>query len=265
MEAAASGTASLPYPAPGAASVARTRLGAALASAMVLAGLITGLVIGLRPPPADRRPTALATITLAPATPRPEPTPARIPPVHRPDRPPAPREAPAPPAARSQALPAAAPPPPVVLVVPAIPAARLAGAGAEADNGAAAAGPGSGAGGAGAGRGGGGTGGAGTGAAPAIRARQLRGHLSPRDVPDGLIPAGGSVTVGVRFTVTPAGRASACRVIRSSGTAAIDALPCPLLEARYRFRPARDRTGQPTSEIIEETHTWFEPDQQRDP
>lgn len=231
----------------------------------MLAGLIAGLVIGLRPPPADRRPPALATITLAAPAPRPAPTPVRLARTRRPDRPPAPREAPAPPAARSRALPLAVPPPPVVLVVPVIPAARLAGAGAEADNGAASAGPGSGAGGAGAGRGGGGTGGAGTGEQPAVRARQVRGHLSPRDVPDGLIPPGGSVTVGVRFTVTPAGRASACRVIHSSGTAAIDAVPCPLLEARYRFRPARDRTGQPTSEIIEETHTWFEPDRQGGP
>lgn len=232
----------------------RDRAMAAVASAAILAGLAAVLVVGLRPPAVSRAIGRLIAVSFAPVS-----SPPRVPPPPPALRTAAPRERPAPTAALRQTSQVIAPTPPVVLVVPPIPSALVAGTGQAAQSGAATAGTGSGGGDAGNGSGGGGSGGAGDGSGLAARAHQTRGRLSPRDVPDGLIQPGGSVSVGVRFTVQPDGRAVRCSVTRSSGNPAIDAVPCPLIESRYRFRPARDRSQTPVPEIIDETHTWFEP------
>jgi periplasmic protein TonB len=52
------------------------------------------------------------------------------------------------------------------------------------------------------------------------------------------------------------GRATGCRPVRSSGFPRIDALACRLIERRYVFRPALNRTGRPVRSIVEENHTW---------
>jgi protein TonB len=118
---------------------------------------------------------------------------------------------------------------------------------------------GSGIGGAGSGHGTGEGTGSGTGNGPALHARQTHGHLSPGDVPDGVLPPGGSAAVAVRYVVGTDGRVSGCTVTAPSGIAQVDAVPCPLIERRFRFRPARDAVGQAVPETINETHTWFEP------
>lgn len=232
------------------------RATAAAASAAIILALGAMLVIGLRPPALSSAIGRLIAVSFTP-----DPPPRRDPPPHPPPSTPAAASStpPAPATARSQASPVVAPTPPVVLVMPPVPSAPMAGTGQAAQSGAASAGAGSGAGGAGDGSGGGGTGGVGTGSGLASRAHQTRGRLSPRDVPDGLIPPGGSAAVGVRFTVQPDGRATRCSVTQSSGNPAIDAVPCPLIESRYRFRPARDRSRNAVAETIDETHTWFEP------
>ncbi|WP_265571414.1 energy transducer TonB [Sphingomicrobium nitratireducens] len=56
--------------------------------------------------------------------------------------------------------------------------------------------------------------------------------------------------VFARFWVDTNGRASQCRIDRSSGNPAIDAETCRLVETRVRFRPATDASGKPYG-------TWY--------
>lgn len=225
----------------------RERAIAALASALILAGLVIALLVGLAPPGwRAPRPQALVAIALRPPE-RERPPPVRPAPVTR---------APEAPGSRGLSLaapaPAAALPLPTIVIVPVLAPAGE----AAADTGTG----GNGAGGSGSGSGSGFGRGSGAGAPPAVHACQTHGHLSPGDVPDGVLPPGGSAGVGVRYVVGTDGRVSDCTVTRPSGMAAIDAVPCPLIERRFRFRPARDTTGQAVPETIEETHTWFEPE-----
>lgn len=54
-------------------------------------------------------------------------------------------------------------------------------------------------------------------------------------------------TVGVRVTVTPEGRATACSVTKSSGHDILDTAACKAVERYSRFEPALDDAGNPTS------------------
>jgi len=102
-------------------------------------------------------------------------------------------------------------------------------------------GTGTGSGGSGSGSGGGGTGG--TEIRPTVVDQT---KLTMRDYPPGAVrawPRNGRVFVAVRVQLD--GRATDCKVNRSSGNSAIDADTCRLVEAKVRFNPARDRQGRP--------------------
>lgn len=60
-------------------------------------------------------------------------------------------------------------------------------------------------------------------------------------------------SVGISIRVTPDGRATNCRVVRSSGNSAADSLMCQLTEQYVRFRPALDPQGRPVAQDV----TWF--------
>lgn len=111
-------------------------------------------------------------------------------------------------------------------------------------------GPGTGAGGTGTGTGSGGSGrgtGGGGGGGEGIRATIIPSTmLTGRDYPPGAIrawPRNARVFVAVRVQLD--GRATDCKINRSSGNSAIDADTCRLLEAKARFNPARDDQGRP--------------------
>lgn len=63
-------------------------------------------------------------------------------------------------------------------------------------------------------------------------------------------------TVTVRFTVQPNGRVSGCRAAVSSGSTALDARTCQLVEQRLRFRPALDWQGRAIPYETRATYTW---------
>ena len=88
---------------------------------------------------------------------------------------------------------------------------------------------------------------------------QIRGRISDRDYPHELSDAGVSGTVGVRYRVGVDGHVSDCRITHSSGSGALDALTCGLIEKRFRFRPARDGSGRPVPSVIVENHSWIIP------
>lgn len=154
-----------------------------------------------------------------------------------------------------------APPVTPLIVPPPVVTAPAADTGSAAQTGASPLpGPGRGAGSYGDGLGGGGTGGEGdgTGDGEAVQGpRRVAGRMAFGDLPEGILAEGEEASVRVIFTVLPGGSATACRVDRSSGYPAIDALTCRLIESRFRYRPARDRAGRPVRAMVRETHTWY--------
>lgn len=152
-----------------------------------------------------------------------------------------------------------APTPRVVLERPSpVIAALLPGVGSEARTGASTqigSGPGSGGegNGAGSGRSGSGAGGGGI----LARAQWVSGGMRNSDYPRAAGRAGIGGAVVTRFTVGTDGRASGCKVTRSSGTAELDATTCRLIEQRFRYRPARDLEGRPISDVMGWKQTWW--------
>lgn len=165
-----------------------------------------------------------------------------------------------PPNIRSKPSPVAAPPPKVVLKVPPpVVAAPDPAAGSDRSAGAAeVAGPGTGAGGegtgTGSGRAGSGTGGGGI----ATRPQYLEGRIVNADFPRALERKKGAArTVLAHFTVRADGRVSGCKVVKSSGDGELDAATCRLIEARFRYAPARDRQGQAVADVMGWKQVWW--------
>lgn len=217
---------------------------AASASLLLVAALAIALILGLRGRAGEAGRPLSPAILLSPE-PRPSPSP-----------PPAPRVRPhgeARPAAVRPEAPAAAPPAPPLPMIVLVPPAPVAAVVAPA-TGVLAGTAGDGAGAAGDGRGGGG--GADVGRAGARAAIQIAGRLSAHDLPHDALPPGGSLSVGVAYTVGADGRVRDCTVPASSGLPEVDALVCRLLERRFRYRPARDAAGDPVASAVRETHSW---------
>ena len=83
--------------------------------------------------------------------------------------------------------------------------------------------------------------------------------VSVDDYPAAARAQGLGGTTRVLLEVAPMGRVTACRVLDSSGTAALDAATCRLLSSRSRFRPAMDNTGAPVTANFETSITWTPP------
>jgi len=152
---------------------------------------------------------------------------------------------------RSQATPVVAPKPPIQLPIPPpMPVTQTPNSGSDRTQGASnVVGPGTGAGGVGTGTGSGGsgtgTGGGGSGGI-ATRPTLITPKLGRRHYPDEVFrywPRGAAVFI--QFRVQVDGRATDCKINRSSGVAAIDQWTCRLAETHLRFRPAADERGRP--------------------
>lgn len=151
----------------------------------------------------------------------------------------------------SKATPVVAPKPRVIVpATPPIVATPTPNTGAAPTQGASPVpGPGTGAGGSGTGTGSGGSGSGTGGGGGGIETRPTvveSTKLSLRDYPPGAArawPRGGRVLIAVRVQLD--GRATDCKINRTSGNRAIDADTCRLVEAKVRFIPARDAQGRP--------------------
>jgi protein TonB len=108
----------------------------------------------------------------------------------------------------------------------------------------------------GSGSGGSGTGGGGGGTRPAER---IAGALANRDYPRSALRARAQGSVSVRYTVLPDGRVGDCRIMRSSGHLDLDETTCRLIERRFRYRPALDRSGRPTTATEHKSYDWYLP------
>lgn len=106
--------------------------------------------------------------------------------------------------------------------------------------------------GSGGGQGGNGSGGGGGGGDLEL----LSGEILPSDYPRRLAKAGIGGTVHMRCTVLATGRVARCAVTRSSGVPELDAITPRLIEQRFVYRPARDRSGRPVQDDIDVDWTW---------
>jgi len=237
----------------------RDRLTAGAGVVLLEAALGYALITGLHVVRGLPAPDALQVIGIVPTPPPPPPKP-KPPPKPRTR---SPEGAASPPNLKATPTEIVRPPPPPILFPPPPPiaAAPIAGVGAAPSAGAAPVpGPGTGAGGEGSGTGSG-TGGNGTGAGGGAGRgtppRQIHGRIKDKDYPESAKAAGAQGVVWVRFTVMVDGRAANCRVLRSSGNAAIDETTCRLIQERFRYKPAKDERGRPVQADLVEKHEFI--------
>ncbi len=132
------------------------------------------------------------------------------------------------------------------------PAPRATGTGSADTAGAGSTGNGTGAGGTGNGTGSG-NGGSGQGGGAVTKVVHVSGQISnAADFP--LPPGGREARIGksniLALTVSPTGRATACRVYRSSGFPDTDQVTCRLAMERLRFKPATNAAGEPVTAMF---------------
>ncbi|GAA4745881.1 hypothetical protein GCM10023264_09250 [Sphingomonas daechungensis] len=151
---------------------------------------------------------------------------------------------------KSEATPIVAPTPKIELPVPVpVNASETPNQGTAPTQGASnVAGPGTGAGGTGSGTGSGGSGSGTGGGGDGIvsRAQLLTPSLRSRDYPPELRQRlSNGASPFVMFTVLPNGRVAGCKIYQSSGDPAVDDMTCRLVSARFVYRPAYNRRGEP--------------------
>lgn len=80
------------------------------------------------------------------------------------------------------------------------------------------------------------------------------GSISDEDYPPSSIRNEESGTAVARFTIGPDGRVAECSA--SGASAALDAETCKLIMRRFRFKPAKDASGNAISETKTQRVTW---------
>jgi protein TonB len=94
---------------------------------------------------------------------------------------------------------------------------------------------------------------------PHQRARPLRpfqSYVRPGDYPAAARRARIEGRVAFELPARPDGGVAFCRVMRSSGSRALDAATCSILRARVRYVPARDQAGHAVGDDIFGTIVW---------
>jgi protein TonB len=78
----------------------------------------------------------------------------------------------------------------------------------------------------------------------------LRTLFSGDDYPASAQASGAEGTAQATLTVGPDGRVTGCNLIRSTGNGSLDSATCNILRRRAKFVPARDSSGNPTSDTV---------------
>ena len=92
---------------------------------------------------------------------------------------------------------------------------------------------------------------------PATRARAfLPGFFSSDDYPTAALRNEETGTVSFSLAIDRDGRVTRCTVTKSSGSAALDATTCGIIERRARFSPARDERGNAVADVTTSRIRW---------
>lgn len=98
--------------------------------------------------------------------------------------------------------------------------------------------------------------------AASARARaNLATLFSDEDYPAAAVRNREQGPVAFSLSIGADGRATACSVTGSSGSAILDSTTCRLLMMRARFEPARDSKGRPTTDTVTGRIVWRLPDE----
>jgi protein TonB len=95
---------------------------------------------------------------------------------------------------------------------------------------------------------------------PARARGDLHSYVSNADYPDAAIRNEEQGTTRFRLLVGPDGRVSDCTITGSSGSSALDNATCSVMKKRARFTPARDSSGNPTTDVVANSIRWVLPD-----
>lgn len=95
---------------------------------------------------------------------------------------------------------------------------------------------------------------------PAKPVAPLVSFLSDEDYPAEAARNREQGAVGFRLSIGADGRVQSCAVVRSSGSALLDATTCRLMTTRVRYNPATDARGNPVPDVSEGRIVWRLPD-----
>jgi protein TonB len=76
----------------------------------------------------------------------------------------------------------------------------------------------------------------------------VRSLFSGDDYPASAQSAGAEGSAQAQLTIGPDGRVVGCSLVRSTGNGALDSATCNILRRRAKFTPARDSSGNPTTD-----------------
>lgn len=85
-----------------------------------------------------------------------------------------------------------------------------------------------------------------------------QGYIAEQDYPLDALTLGETGTSSVKFTVLTNGRVTDCTIVFSAGSA-LDEQACKLITERFRYSPALDLKGKPTSEVRNQAVRWVLP------
>jgi TonB family protein len=91
---------------------------------------------------------------------------------------------------------------------------------------------------------------------PARSKADLHSLITQDDYPPSALKAQQQGTVRIRLGVGASGRVEKCEVTATSGYEVLDSTTCRLMTLRARFTPARDSSGNPTTDTVESQVTW---------
>jgi TonB family protein len=101
------------------------------------------------------------------------------------------------------------------------------------------------------------------GARPAMIVGNGSMNMRYEDYPTDAMLKGEQGVVSITYEIAPDGMAESCRILESSGSAALDEASCELIIRRGRFRPARDAAGAPIRSKGDRRIRWELPPSQR--
>lgn len=95
---------------------------------------------------------------------------------------------------------------------------------------------------------------------PARAKANLASYVSDDDYPSSAIRSEEQGTTGFRLNVGTDGRVTNCTITSSSGSSALDNATCSIMRRRARFTPARDSSGNPTTDTHSARIRWVLPE-----
>jgi TonB family protein len=86
--------------------------------------------------------------------------------------------------------------------------------------------------------------------------KSLAAYVSDNDYPPDALQNDEEGTSVVRLTIEPDGKASACGIVSSSGSRALDLYTCAIFVRRAEYHPALDAAGRPVRSVLFTRLTW---------